>query len=64
MRADRFWRLLMVATLVSIAVATWVAIQFHWLWGVVAYLVCDFVLDSLLLWYSLKTFDTDNTPNE
>lgn len=64
MSADRFWRLLMITTLVSIAVATWVAIQFHWLWGVVAYFVCDFLLDSILLWYSLKTFDTHNTPHE
>lgn len=64
MSAQRFWYLLMIATLVSIAVATWVAIQFHWMWGVVAYFICDFVLDTLLLWYSLKTFDTGRTPYE
>jgi hypothetical protein len=61
MSADRFWRLLMIATLVSIAVATWVAIEFHWLWGVVAYFVCAFLLDATLLWYSCKTFEPHNT---
>ena len=54
MTVAQFWTLIMVTTLVSIAVATYVAVQFHWGWGLVAYFVCDFILDGLLISYAMK----------
>jgi hypothetical protein len=54
MTVAQFWTLIMVTTLVSIAVATYVAVQFHWGWGLVAYFVCDFILDAVVISYAMK----------
>jgi hypothetical protein len=54
MTVAQFWTLIMVTTLVSIAVATYMAVQFHWGWGLVAYFVCDFILDAVVISYAMK----------
>ena len=54
MTVKTFWILLIVATLVSIAIGTIVAIAYHWVWGVVAYFISDFILDGILISYSMN----------
>jgi len=56
MTTSRFWQLIMVATLVSIVIGTWVAIEFHWVWGLVAYFISDFILDITVIAYAMKHF--------
>lgn len=54
MTVKTFWILLIVATLVSIAIGTIVAIAYHWVWGVLAYFISDFILDGILISYSMN----------
>ena len=54
MTTRTFWFLLIVATLVSIAIGTVVAVMYHWVWGVLAYFVSDFILDGILISYSMN----------
>lgn len=56
MTANRFWQMIVASTLVSIVIGTWVAIEFHWLWGLVAYAVSDFILDVTVVTYAMKHF--------
>lgn len=47
-------QLLIIATLASIAIATLVAVEFNWMWGLFAYFVCAFVLDKVIISYAMK----------
>ena len=56
MTVSRFWQLIMASMLVSIVVGTWVAVEYHWMWGLVAYLISDFVMDVTVIAYAMKHF--------
>jgi hypothetical protein len=46
----------MASMLVSIVIGTWVAVEYHWMWGLVAYVISDFVMDVTVIAYAMKHF--------
>lgn len=57
MTVSRFYSLLTLATIVSIAVGVWVGFETHWPWGILAYFVTDLILAGVLVVYYCENYE-------
>lgn len=60
MTIGKFWWLTTLFTLISIFIGVVVTFNFNWIYGIIIYFICDFVLDGLLFWYAMRNLNSDD----